>query len=166
MVISKKTIVIFRNFFSKSYSLTRPLREKFNYYKLLLTVDYLGENVKVYSFPKLYHPNNILIGNHCTINFGVVIGGLGGVEIGDRVRISDGVTIHSGYLDIENRSKHLCKPVKIRNSVWLASGSIILPGVEIGDNSVVAAGAVVTKSVPPDSFVSGVPALFRPLKVN
>lgn len=129
-----------------------------------MTIDYLGNGVKVYAYPKLYHPEKIRIGSLCTINHGVIIGGLGGVSIGDRVRISDGVIIHSGYLDINDRTKHLSKPVRVGDSVWLATGSILLPGVEIGDNSVVAAGAIVTKSVPCNSFVAGVPAIYRPLK--
>ena len=128
-----------------------------------MTVDSLGKDVKVYSYPKLYHPEKISIGEKCTINSGVVIGGLGGVQIDSNVRISDGVIIHSGYLNMKNKSQHLSKPVKIGDFVWLATGSIILPGVSIGSNSVVAAGAVVTKNIPPNSLVTGVPALFQPL---
>jgi acetyltransferase-like isoleucine patch superfamily enzyme len=52
------------------------------------------------------------------------------------------------------------KPIVIRTGAWIGSGSIILPGVEIGANSVVGAGSVVTKNVAPNSVVGGVPARF------
>lgn len=51
-------------------------------------------------------------------------------------------------------------PIVIESNVWIGAGATILPGVTIGENSVVAAGAVVTKDVPPNTIVGGVPAKF------
>jgi len=53
---------------------------------------------------------------------------------------------------------HSFKPVIIGHDVWIAAHSVILPGITIGDGSVVAAGSVVTKNIPPLSIVAGVPA--------
>jgi acetyltransferase-like isoleucine patch superfamily enzyme len=59
------------------------------------------------------------------------------------------------------------KPIAIETNVWIATAATILGGVTVGENSVVGAGAVVTKDVPANSFVAGVPArIIRPLDVN
>jgi acetyltransferase-like isoleucine patch superfamily enzyme len=59
------------------------------------------------------------------------------------------------------------KPIVIETNVWIATAATILGGVTVGENSVVGAGAVVTKDVPANSFVAGVPArVIRPLDVN
>jgi acetyltransferase-like isoleucine patch superfamily enzyme len=52
----------------------------------------------------------------------------------------------------------IAKPIVIERNVWIAAGATLLGGVTVGENSVVAAGAVVTRNVPPDSFVAGNPA--------
>jgi acetyltransferase-like isoleucine patch superfamily enzyme len=59
---------------------------------------------------------------------------------------------------IPGSMKYVMKPVTLRKFVWIGARSMILPGVEIGEFSVVAAGSVVTKSVPPFTVVGGVPA--------
>ena len=56
--------------------------------------------------------------------------------------------------------RHLVAPVQIRNNAFIGIGSIIMPGVVVGENSVVAAGAVVTRSVEPNTIVGGSPARF------
>src|SRR5690625_6212434 len=69
-------------------------------------------------------------------------------------------TLNHG-LDLETRNTTFPAPVIIRKNVWIGSNATILPGVTIGDNAVVAAGAVVTKDVPENTVVAGVPAEFR-----
>ena len=63
-------------------------------------------------------------------------------------------------LNPKGRREHLgiAKPVTIGNDVWIGGNVTILPGVNIGNNVVVAAGAVVTKDVPDNSLIGGVPA--------
>lgn len=68
-------------------------------------------------------------------------------------------TLNHG-LDLETRNTTYPSPVVIGKNVWIGSNATILPGVTIGDNSVVAAGAVVTKDVPENIVVAGVPAKF------
>lgn len=52
----------------------------------------------------------------------------------------------------------LCKPILIKNNAWIGAGATILPGVTIGENAIVAAGAVVSQSVPSNTVVGGIPA--------
>ena len=56
------------------------------------------------------------------------------------------------------RSSTIAKPIKIGNRVWIGIAATVMPGVTVGDNSIIAAGAVVTKDVPTNCIVAGVPA--------
>ena len=79
------------------------------------------------------------------------------VTIGEGVIIAPGVTIRDS--DAHSiKGSETAKEVEIGNHVWIGTNAIILKGVKIGDNSVIAAGAVVTKDVPKNSVVAGVPA--------
>lgn len=103
---------------------------------------------------------NLKIGEGVFINGGATFTDLGGIEIGDRVLIGPNVTITSVNhpIDPANRRGLELKPVKICQNAWLAANATVLPGVTVGENAVVAAGAVVTKDVPANSVVAGVPA--------
>lgn len=84
------------------------------------------------------------------------------VTIGDHVCINDGAKILTASHDI--RDPHwttLAKPIMIEDFAWIATNAIILPGVTIGRRAVVAAGAVVTRDVPPGAVASGNPATIR-----
>ena len=86
---------------------------------------------------------------------------MGGVDIADLVMIGPNVNIITAghaLAPSERRSYIEAKPILIEKNVWIATGATILGGVTVGENSVVGAGAVVTKDVPPNSFVAGVPA--------
>lgn len=98
---------------------------------------------------------NVFINQNCTLY------DLGGVEIGDDVLIGPNVSIlTSGHpLDPgQRRSVTTGKPIVIGRNVWIAAGATILGGVTIGENSVVAAGSVVTRDVPANVLVGGNPA--------
>lgn len=122
----------------------------------------LGKNIKFYGIPTLYSPENISIGDNTTINHGVIIGGRGGVTIGNNVRISPYSIIETGYLKLDKIPyEHDAKPIYIGNDVWIASGATIIAGVTINDSAIIASGAVVTKDVPTGMIAMGVPATFR-----
>lgn len=103
---------------------------------------------------------NITIGKNVFINMGCTFQDLGSVYLGDRVLIGMNVTIATlnHGLSVETRDAIYPEPVILGNDVWIGASATILPGVTIGENSIVAAGAVVTKDVPANMIVAGVPA--------
>ena len=113
-------------------------------------------------FPPFYSEcgKNIHIGKNVFINCCCHFQDHGGIYIGDGTLIGSHVvlaTINHGQNPVE-RSDNLPAPIRIGKNVWIGSRSTVLPGVTIGDGAVVAAGAVVTKDVPPNTVVGGVPA--------
>lgn len=105
---------------------------------------------------------NIFIGDNITVNYNVTILDIRKVFIGNNVMIAPNVLITTvGHpLSPKGRREHqgIAKEVHIGNDVWIGANATILPGVSIGDGSVIGAGAVVTKDVPPMVVVGGVPA--------
>ena len=104
---------------------------------------------------------NLRFGRNVFVNHNCTAMDLGGIDIGDDVMIGPNVQlISSGHpLDPALRRKQITTgPIRIGRGVWLAAGATVLQGVEVGDDAVVAAGAVVTKDVPPRTLVAGVPA--------
>ena len=83
---------------------------------------------------------------------GCYIQGRGGIWFGDYTQIAPNVVVVSANHDVHDLRRHIERPVWIGNYCWLGAGSTILPGVELGDFTIVGAGAVVTKSFP-DGFV-------------
>lgn len=102
------------------------------------------------------------IGKNVFINHGCSFLDLGGITIEDDVLIGPQVKLvtENHPVDPSNRKSLDLKSIHIGKNVWLGAGAIILPGVTVGENSIVAAGAVVTKDVPSNSIVGGVPARF------
>ena len=84
-------------------------------------------------------------------------------RIGKRVFLGPHVVLTNDRLPLKQRSAYKPEGPIIEDGVTLAAGVVVLPGVVVGANSFVAAGAVVTRDVPPDSFVVGVPGEIRPL---
>lgn len=109
------------------------------------------------AFGKLTH-----VGREVFINFGCTFLDQGGITLEDGVFIGPGVKIVTeNHPEVpELRHRLLVKPVVIRSNAWIGAGAVILPGVTVGRNAIVAAGAVVTKDVPDDAIVGGVPAKF------
>jgi len=103
---------------------------------------------------------NITIGEGVFINSGCTFQDQGGIFIGDGCLIGHQVSIATINHDLDpgNRGSMTFRPVTIGKNVWIGDHASILPGVTIGDGSVIAAGAVVTKDIPPMTVVAGVPA--------
>lgn len=103
----------------------------------------------------------INIGKNFYANYNLTILDTASVMIGDYVFLGPNVNIYAAThpLDIERRNQNLEKgvPVKIGNNVWIGGNVTILPGVEIGDNTVIGAGSVVTKDIPSNVLAVGNP---------
>lgn len=113
-------------------------------------------------FPPFYTDfgKNIEVGNNVFINACCHFQDHGGVTLGDGCQIGHNVvfaTLNHG-LAPEHRHTTYPAPIVLGKNVWVGSNSTILQGVTVGDNAVVAAGAVVTKDVPANAIVGGVPA--------
>ncbi|MDL2220468.1 sugar O-acetyltransferase [Eubacteriales bacterium OttesenSCG-928-N14] len=113
-------------------------------------------------FPPFYSDcgKNITIGKRVFINSGCRFQDQGGITIGDDCLIGHNVvlaTLNHGFAP-EQRGDMYPAPITIENNVWLGANVTILPGVRIGENAIVAAGAVVTKDVPANTIVGGIPA--------
>ncbi|MCD8238259.1 MAG: sugar O-acetyltransferase [Clostridiales bacterium] len=113
-------------------------------------------------FPPFYTDcgKNIIIGKNVFIGSCCYFQDQGGVKIGDGVLVGHNTTFATlnHCFDPVSRSSTIPKPIVIGDRVWIGANVTILPGVTIGDNAIIAAGAVVTKDVPADSVAAGVPA--------
>lgn len=100
------------------------------------------------------------IGKEVFINHACSFLDMGGITIEDNVLIGPKVNLitESHPINPNDRRALVTKPITIKKNVWIGAGATILPGVTIGKNAIVAAGAVVTKDVPNDVIVGGVPA--------
>ena len=110
-----------------------------------------------------FHTNfgqHITLGENVFINHGCSFLDLGGITIEDDVLIGPKVNIitENHPIDPANRKSLDLAKVVIKQNAWIGAGATLLPGVTIGKNSIVAAGAVVTKDVPDNTIVGGIPA--------
>ena len=104
---------------------------------------------------------DIRVGRNVFVNQNCTFYDLGGLDIGDDVMIGPNVSLITSGHPIEpsrRRDGVTFKPIVIERNVWIAAGATIIGGVTVGENSVVAAGSVVTKDVPPNTLVGGNPA--------
>lgn len=105
---------------------------------------------------------DVQIGNHTRIGLHNTV--IGPVKIGNHVNLAQGITVTALNHNFTDSNKRIdeqgisTNAVSIEDDVWIGANAVILPGVTIGNHCVVAAGAVVTKDVPPHSLVAGVPA--------
>jgi acetyltransferase-like isoleucine patch superfamily enzyme len=104
----------------------------------------------------------ISIGKHVFINHACSFLDMGGIILEDHVLIGPKVSLitENHPVDPITRRGMLCKPILIKRNAWIGAGATILPGVTIGENAIVAAGAVVAKDVAANTIVGGVPARF------
>lgn len=126
----------------------------------------VGENPNVLPGFICDNGKNIHAGKNLIINYNVTILDVDEVRLGDYCMIGPGVLIatvnHPMTPSGRRRHLSLIKPVFVGDDVWIGGHAIILPGVHVGNNCVIAAGAVVTRDVPDNTLVAGVPA--KPVK--
>ena len=123
---------------------------------------FLGHS-EFYSIPRINRPERLVCGEGLKVNGNVFINADGGVEIGNRVTLSYGVTILAASYDKElffhGKRIHKNKGIRIGNDVWIGANATILDGVSICDHVIIGAGTVVTKDIStPNTVYAGVPA--------
>ena len=113
-------------------------------------------------FPPFYTDcgKNITLGKHVFINSGCRFQDQGGITIGDGALIGHNAVLATLDYGMDPSERHdlFPAPIHIGENVWLGANVTVLGGVTIGDNAVIAAGAVVTKNIPPNTVAAGVPA--------
>jgi acetyltransferase-like isoleucine patch superfamily enzyme len=126
---------------------------------------FIGDGTQIMPDAKLVpQQGSIKIGRNCTIQYGCLLYGVGGLEIGDHTRIAAHTVVtpmNHVYSDPENpiwTQGETALGIRIGADVWIGSGVKVLDGVEIGDGCVIGAGSVVTRSLPPFTVAVGVPA--------
>ena len=142
------------------YNLTETIPERQKILQQLL--GQIGQNSIVE--PPFYcvYGQNIYIGDHSYLNVSCTILDCNKVHIGYHVMIGPNVQIYTAAHDLQAEARiqgwEVAKSIVIEDNVWIGGGAILLPGVRIGRNAVVGAGAVVTRSVPANTVVAGNPA--------
>lgn len=122
----------------------------------------IGEGSVIYNRCEVREPARITIGAFAAIGDQCVLDGRGGLTIGDSVNLSTAAWVWTMQHDPQAADfGTFAAPVVIEDHAWVSSRATVLPGVTIGRGAVVAAGAVVTKSVDPFTIVGGIPA--RPI---
>jgi len=125
-----------------------------------ITASTVDESTQVFTPLYINYGKNTSIGKNVFINFDSVFLDLGGIVIEDQVLIAPKVSLLTEGHPIEpqNRQSLTVAPIHIKKNAWIGANATILPGVTIGENAVVAAGAVVHKDVPDNTIVGGIPA--------
>ena len=103
-------------------------------------------------------PGQMSFGENVFINHSFTAMSIGGITMDDNVQIGPHVTIVTDNHDLQNRYVLKCRSVHIGKNAWIGADATIMPGVTVGENAVVAGGAVVTKDVPANAVVGGNPA--------
>jgi maltose O-acetyltransferase len=123
---------------------------------------YVGQNSIIWAPFYCTYGKNTYIGNHVFLSYMCTILDCNEVRIGHHVMIGPTVQIYTAAHDLQaearNKGWEVAKPIVIEDNVWIGGGAILLPGVRIGQNAVVGAGAVVSRSVKADTVVAGNPA--------
>ncbi|MGP6444004.1 maltose acetyltransferase domain-containing protein [Rahnella aceris] len=153
------------------FNLTRPSEEAKRLQLLRSIMGSLGESCWIEPPLRVAYGTHIHIGNNFYANFNLTVVDDATVTIGDNVMIAPNVTLatagHPIDPDIRITGQQFSLPIVIEDNVWLGTGVIVNPGVTIGRNSVIGAGSVVTKSIPPDVVAAGVPCrVLRPITAS
>ncbi|CAA9530651.1 MAG: Acetyltransferase (isoleucine patch superfamily) [uncultured Segetibacter sp.] len=125
-----------------------------------ITGSEIDESVAVFTPLYINYGKNTKIGKNVFINFNCVFLDLGGITIEENVLIAPKVSLLSEGHPINPNDRQSLVPghIHIKKNAWIGAGATILPGVTVGENAVVAAGAVVSKDVPANTVVGGIPA--------
>lgn len=149
---------------SKSIATWHNFYNKLCIANLIKTSKHIGDNVTILPGFQIGHQENLEIESNVSIGKNSFINAHGGVYIGAGCVIGPNLTIFSVNHIVDTTdglpfcNDLIFKPVRINENCWIGANVFIVPGVEIGEGSVVAGGAVVTHNFPPCSVIAGNPA--------
>lgn len=125
-----------------------------------ITGSEIDESVAVFTPLYINYGKHTRIGKNVFINFDCTFLDLGGITIEDNVLIAPKVSLLSEGHPVHPDERHALVPgpIYIKKGAWIGANATILPGVTVGENAIVAAGAVVSRDVPDNAIVGGVPA--------
>jgi len=125
-----------------------------------ITESEIDESVVVFTPLYINYGKHTRIGKNVFINFDCTFLDLGGITLEDNVLIGPKVSLLSEGHPVSPGNRHSLVPghIHIKRNAWIGASATILSGVTIGENAVVAAGAVVSKDVPDNTIVGGIPA--------
>lgn len=126
--------------------------------ELLGTEGELDPSIRLFSPTQIDFGRRMHIAPNVLINHSFTAMSIGGITIGEGTFIGPNVSIVTDNHRLDDITILNCHPVRIGCRVWIGVGASIMPGVSVGDDAVIAGGAVVTKDVPAGSIVAGVPA--------
>lgn len=119
----------------------------------------IGSNVHIYPSVRVTIPWNIVIGDEAAVGDHAILYALGPIRIGERATVSQYAHLCAGTHDWRDPAMPLIKaPLVIGDAAWVCANAFVGPGVEIGENAIVGAGAVTMKTVEADMIVVGNPA--------
>lgn len=137
---------------------TMPMTEEYNRLVSELFMGNIGEGSRVMSPLTVVRGNRVKIGRNVVVMNNSLFMAAGGITIEDDVMVAANVQFISNNHDLYDHQILTCKPVRLKRNCWIGAGATILPGITVGENAVVAAGAVVTKDVENNTVVGGNPA--------
>lgn len=135
-----------------------PYTEEYDALVKELFMDNIGENSRMMPPMTVVRGNKVKIGKNVVVMNNALFMAAGGITIEDDVMIAANAQLISNNHDLYDHQILICKPILLKRNSWIGAGATILPGVTIGENSVVAAGAIVTKDVEDNTVVGGCPA--------
>ena len=136
---------------------TMPYTEEYDKLINELFLGNIGEKSRVMPPVNVVRGNKVKIGRNVVIMNNSLFMAARRITNADGVRVSAHVQLLSNHHDLYDHQVLTCKPVHLKRNCWIGAGATILPGVTVGENAVVAAGAVVTKNVEPNTVVGGNP---------
>ena len=139
---------------------TEPMPEKIRPLLNELLFDRLPESSYLMPPLQIDFGMQVEIAQNVFVNHSLTLMSAGGISIGEGTQIGPQVTIVTTNHDFSNRNVLNCRRVVIGRNVWIGARATIMPGVTIGDDAVIAGGALVVKDVAPGTIVGGVPAKY------
>lgn len=147
---------------TRLYNETKETESKERYDLLKQLLGKVGQELTIEPNFHCDYGSNIYLGERFFANFGCVFLDICEIHIGDNCMFGPAVQLYTATHPLEaalrNSGVEYGKPIRVGNNVWIGGSAIINPGVTVGDNAIIASGAVVTKDVPAGAIVGGNPA--------